>query len=391
MAINNSISLLWHDVISADINRLYEITRDPSFPENLRFYGEVILSYMQINLPRLRLLIERLPVEKTEFENHIPFILLLLTKARLQLRTKEAKIELVEELLFAAKDDSIYTGEIYFVTALVQESLSQLQEAKESYLKASFHLKKRGAFKKSLKSILNSIACESRCNPHHNFTPDYERVAKQALEIKEYYIAGVALNNISQEYQLVGAPRVALNYSQEAIQYLEMTAQRTVNYYLAFLHHCHLLIDIGRTEEARLYYEKCMVSHFPSVQEALKVLSPLFVENRGLHHQDSLTLSWKMRVDNGSIFKSISQKKEENFTEAEERIIHLLIQQPRTRLELADLLYGNHLDPLALENRIKVFFSKIRKKKPGLVIYSQGKYSICSDLYPELKNKVDER
>lgn len=384
------------DVFNARIDQLELLSCDFNSPLLIRVYAGVIKDYLQSNTEALATVVEKLDRNalNLNYSNELTYpnsdIIKRLAIARYNLRLKIANEETItslNEILFL---NELFTGEILYVISLIYESLENNSLASKKYLESAFYLNKIGANLKALKCKLNSVACESRVLTQKNFTPQYENIVKEALEQNEFHAASVALNNISYEYEKISALRAALHYNQEAYLNIDKSGNRSINYYLILLQRCNLLIKLNRPHEAELDYEKCLISPFSEIKEALKLLSINFTKNSGVHlvNASQLTSNWRARVN------SIEKKKQYNdpsLTEFEEKFIAALFQGPLTRIELIELIYGNKLDYFSMENRVKVILSKIRKKKPGLIIFNENRYSLSLELYPEEKLRLNKK
>ncbi|MGZ3770398.1 MAG: hypothetical protein ACXVCP_16115 [Bdellovibrio sp.] len=379
----------WAAVISADIDELMLIRFDGSFPSSYRFYAGVVMAFLQNNVLELRRLNDL--KDQIDFQPHEADAknFQTLISLRMRLRLNEVDIQEVRSLLTLVREKSFLNGEMYFVAAMCFEKLNSLNEAKLAYERAQYELIKISCHKKALKCALNFLSCDSRLHPHQNYVADYENIVKQALLLSDFHSAGVALNNISQEYQRIQAPLIALKYANEAIEIFEKGGRRTVNYYMSYLQRCHILFQLNRKAEAYLDYQHCLVAKFPAVMETIKFLAPSFGEStRGTPDSANMTYFWQERAKKEPVSSASPTTIENLFTESESKILHLLSVKSSTRWEIIEQLYGKTLDPLVAENRVKVFLSKIRKKRPGLIVIDEGRYSLSRDLYPELKIKA---
>ena len=73
----------------------------------------------------------------------------------------------------------------------------------------------------------------------------------------------------------------------------------------------------------------------------------------------------------------------------ESKLVELLVEQPRKKEDLVTLLYGNQVDYLSANNRFKVLLSRLRKKRPNLIVSSNGRYQVSDKLVrPNLEREV---
>lgn len=392
----NKIEATLPDVFNARVDQLEKLSCDFNSSILVRLYAGVIKDYLQSNIDALASFVEKFDNLHTDINssNEITYtnfqIIKVLALARYNLRLKTANSETIKSLNAILYLNELFTGEILYVISLIYESLENYILASKKYIESAFYLNKIGANLKALKCKLNSVACESRVLTKNNFTPQYENIAKEALEQNEFHTASVALNNISYEYEKISALRAALHYNQEAYLNIDRSGNRSINYYLILLQRCNLLIRLNRLHEAELDFEKCLMSPFLEIKEALKLLSVHFRKDSNSHliNSSHLTSHWRDKVE--YLDKKVQQY-DHSLTEFEEKFISALFQGSLTRSELIEFIYGNKLDYFILENRVKVILSKIRKKKPGLIIFNNNRYSLSLDLYPEVKQRINEK
>lgn len=378
------------DVLSANVHQLNEITRCFDFSAEVRFYAKVLLSYLQRNVIEMEYLFKNQEKELVEIKSSTNFkILNILTQARIQIRNKNVEQKTIEELQQYAKLESLYRGELFFVIGLCYDSQNELHEARKSFNSASFYFENQGIFVKQFKCYTNAISCESRLYPFENFIPQYEFIIKKAIELNDHLVAGTNLNNISYEYEQIGALRAALQYSIEALNILDKYGYRSINYYFALVQRCNLYIKLDRLYEAQLDYEKSLACPFLELKEILNVLGTRlgYHENKN-ENTNALTIAWKLKMQKRINKYGKNKTTDQPLTEIEEKIVKLISTTPLTLNEIGIKLYGDLVDHSSIENRIKVFLSKIRKKREGLILISEGRYSLSSNLYPEYSGRA---
>jgi hypothetical protein len=67
---------------------------------------------------------------------------------------------------------------------------------------------------------------------------------------------------------------------------------------------------------------------------------------------------------------------EEPLSDLEDRLLVLLSCKPRDKYYLIQDLYGEKIDFVAAENRLKNIISRLRKKRPGKILFTDGYYSL---------------
>jgi tetratricopeptide (TPR) repeat protein len=217
---------------------------------------------------------------------------------------------------------------------------------------------------------------------------DYFFVHNKALEVGEKSVAGLALQNISREYQKMGAVRLALKTIQQSIDLLS-SEHGSLNYYLSLVHRCQLFFQSGRREEALLDYESCKVASFLEIQGAVEVLKPYYEgssvpQDLAPEVEKSLTPTWKERTLEPI---QISAGESADFTRLESDLIRALSSGPKDKFELMQALYGDRLDLDVMENRLKNLLARARKKLPKLIDLEDGKYKIMDESFLEIWNR----
>lgn len=275
-----------------------------------------------------------------------------------------------------------WVGEFYFVLGLFTLEVKDYENSKKIFRLAYTELDKIGAFKKSVRALLNVIVSESRLYPNKKLIIDYEFVVKKALAIQEFSVSGICYLNISRELQLIGSLTLALKYVNKAIEHLSSDIGAK-NYYSALLHRCHILIELERSIEAKMDIEEVRLSPFSETQEAAKLLEIIYsqkfsnIESKLTHkeiNETKLDPTWRGRFRN-----YISKKKNSKLSDLESTLIESLLDSNKTKNELISILYGDQIDYSASENRFRVLLSRFRKRHPGLIINEDGLYKISDD------------
>jgi len=276
---------------------------------------------------------------------------------------RERRCSEPEGTLRFAENFPAWLGEIHFVVALAFETLENHEKSKLHYRIAADELARIGAKRKALKADMNHLAADSCIEPDSKrLIADYLFGYRQARKLKEFGIAGTVLNNVSREYHRIGAYAMALKFSNRAVALLERDFG-TLHYYLAIVHRAHVLLDLGRSEEAQLDLDRARASTFIEVKSALALLEDKEAAADAKH----LTPSWRERK---------ATQAPTPLTELENQLIELLSQEPREKFELMDALYGKKLSFEVRENRFKVLLSRLRTKRPGLIVLKKARYHL---------------
>lgn len=352
------------------------------FPETERLYAEALLSYLKGDLERLKNLAREMAgLPRTSDLD----VCLRLVRLRLQIRQSTVETGLLDELR-SAPCDPFWRGEVAFVLALGFGSRRDFAQESLAYKQAYAAFTAQGCARKALKSLQNHLAAESSLRPNVRFLAELLYLFKQARRLREFGMAGLALVDLSREYQKIGALRTALKFANRAVTYLERDVG-TIHYYFALAHRCHVLFQLERSVEAMNDYELIRSAPFSEIRETAVTLVRMFPETlrASTPPEEELTFavcaaspSWQERrakLENERL--RISQC----FGELTEKLIFFIGEQPRTRDEIISNLYGNRLDFLILENRFKNLLARVRKKAPGLIIFHNGTYALADTDY----------
>lgn len=348
----------------------------------LQIYLEVLIAYLQHDIPKLEGLVRSI----RNMDPALPgaYFLALASVLRLEIRTFKVREETLKHAFNLAQEDHARAGELYFLAGLAYESMGDHSGMARAFKMSVLFLEVIGAKKKAVKAMLNFIAAESRVDPTRKLIADYYTLYKRAKKVKAYGVAGIALKNISREYQLVGAHLAALKCINRAIVLLEHEFN-TKPYYLALVHRCHVYLDLGRNLEAEMDYQTAKTTTFPEVLGALEVIDMIRGQNKSKPSAvDHLTPTWRERM---LALQAIPEK--QRLGTMEDRLVHLLGQGACTKHEIIETLYGERISFEALEKRFHNLLIRVRKKYPGLVIFTSGRYCLADEsLVDQLDRKV---
>lgn len=267
----------------------------------------------------------------------------------------------------------LWQGEFRFVRGMHHETFGREEAAREDYLEAQRLFSEAGARRKSVKAYHNAIAAESRLFPERRLIPEYQLAARWAREAGDYSTAGAALNNLSREFQLMGAQHYALKVAQDAVEILRTHAYASYQFYLSLCHLCQLHLEQGHQRAALLDYEEAVAANFPEVRAALEVLEGK-LRAAGLvpglsapeSPPEARPKTWTERLERGPNQASLSAM--------ESRLVEILAGGARDRHALIRELWGDQGDYFDLENRLKQLLHRVRKKRSDLLGYADGRY-----------------
>ncbi len=339
----------------------------------ISYYIEVLIAYLQSDLPRLNELSKTIPENLSLKEYQY---LSLILAVRTQIRKRFFHKNDVEQLLEYEAPSKTWRAEGLFVAAMYYETKENNKASKDLYLRATQALSKVKCEKKSVRALLNYVVMESRLYPEKKLISDYLFIAKKAKNVGALSVSGVAYLNISREYQKILALELALKHCKLAIKELN-SDHGSLHYYLSIVHRCHLYLEMGRFPEALLDYQRASISQLSEVRCALQIIDVLLkkqVINQSVMTQ--ATPTWKERIQ-----ELKSDKNTKSLTQLEQKLVDLISHASYSKFDLMDALYSSEKSFTSKENRLKVLMSRFRKKCPGLLIRSEGKYFLADEVF----------
>lgn len=365
-------------LLDSNLEELIDLLRKVEDPV-LRIYGEILRLYLQGNVISLRSLLDSLPAQGLPLRDLR--MLQSLGRARLRIREKTVDRETLNALEACLELFPDWKCETEFLIAMAYESLEDHGRAKEAYEKAVGPLEKEGAPKKAAKAALNAIACESHIFPDRKLFAEYHQIARQGIRVGASDVAGIAFLNISREYQLLGARLAALKYVNRAISLLQgQTGTRP--YFMAIAHRCHVFLELGRREEAQIDFEMIRMSPLPEAQGTIEVLEKLISKTSssvGALQPLRLTPTWEERWSHAQNHET--RLNVTYLAPLEDRLVQFLSRGPKDKFEIIQFLYENKGAFASLDRRLTNLLVRVRKKHPGLLVFSGGKYRISDEVY----------
>ena len=386
------MSELLRVVVQADLEELYWIqpTRPEAWVESL--YRDVIFAFQTSDLRALEALISELDTPPAEHHALAQF-LKKLTNVRLAIRKRAISSELLQELEQTKATSDIWEGERVFVLAMAHENRSELPQARDRYLRASELLTEARVHRKALKALMNHVAIESWIDPDDKrLIADFSKVLGRALRLRDRAIAGIAVLNISWEWERMGALEVALRYARHAVRFLERDFG-SLNFHHGLVHRAHLYYRMGRIPEMEadlMLTESSKSAEIQSASRFLRALatgkpSRLLLEE--FQKDPQLTPAWQERLSWQLHPEKISSDR--LLSSLESKLISLVSLKPRSSRELLTQLYGGgEVNAESARQRLDQLLLRLRKKVPGIVFLREGRYHL-HDVPPVLADTED--
>ncbi len=359
-------------ILNADLTEIVDMHLKREERTSFAGYYVSIMKHFYVNdTEALASLLERIKVANMKPDEKAT--LLALGKARYATCIENCTEETFEDLLGTMPDSGIFRGEFYFVIAQCFEVMGRLREMSDAYLESYKTFKESGVHGKSVKALFNHIAAEHSLHPGKKFLSDFQFLYREAKKHKVHSTAAMALVNISREYQLIGGHELALKYVNRSLALLDRQRYAR-SFFLALAHRAHVLVCMDRKEEALQDYREAQLCTFPDVRTSLESLKAIF-EGKDQPGVKPALMSWEGRVEE---FTVSGQKPK--LGALEQRLLKFLSEGTRTRWEMIEFLYGDKLDSEVLENRFNNTFQRLKKKVPGLIVSTGGKFSLAEAL-----------
>jgi hypothetical protein len=306
--------------------------------------------------------------------HHALALALDLSRLRLAIRTLKPGQELSRHLSECLSGSDLWAAETHFVWAMYLELFHDDHNAERHYLAAQKKFFANGLKRKAVKSYHNALASLSRLQPGRRLIYEYETAHREAATIGDYGTAGMALINLSREYQLLQANNLAMKTVSRALAYTSKHLFGSKQYYLALCHRAQLFLERDLLDLAALDYEEARCSDLPEVVGAVEVLYAMFeTKNHSVLSPSASTrtriATWVDRADEP--MRTFS--KNNALTDLECRLLEILGEGPHNKFELMEALYGGG-NILGLENRLKQLLHRVRKKHPALIGIENGNY-----------------
>lgn len=282
---------------------------------------------------------------------------------------------------------SFWNGEFQFVLSNAAAILN-LHELSLNYsLRSAKEFKRIGALKKSVRALMNALASESCIRPEKHYLPDLLYIYRSAKAAGDSISVGTTLINISREYQKLGLFNIAVKYANRSIAIFTRSNPAGLDYCLALTHRAYLYCEIGVYPNAAVDIEAALISNFPEVQSAVKIMSEKFLNLKFAQRTPKNQLS-NTQFTNPSWTERRSEDLPKHTSKLESKLIDILIKKPQSKSELCRLLYGDRIDIFAKENRLGNLLNRVRKRHPYLIIFKNDKYYLSETPYFSIDCKV---
>jgi hypothetical protein len=296
----------------------------------------------------------RAECEKLPAQTAVPLALIL--ELDFELLSPSPHIDSFQEYLEVFDRFPLWKGEGFLGLARLLEASGKFESAKVFFFRSSQELGRIGAEVRSLWAFYYRILVEGKMRSDtKKLIADYHYVYRKALKLQEHELTALALLGISLEYQKLSAMKLAVKSIRDAVEVSKKRADSLVHARVVFQKY-QLLLATDRPEEALKDLEFCRASQFPEIQ----------------------TLVGGAVVP---ILASEGQKKSRgrgkgDLSELEVDLLKFLVEGAKDKYQIIEHMYGTRLSLDVTENRLKNLLNRIRKKRPDLIVFEDGKYRI---------------
>lgn len=349
-------------VLQEPLAGLVTLKKDLKAGSTLFLYTEVLTAYLSGDISGLIRL-------NDEAKKHASPVIRALVKTRLAIREDKVTSGVIADLMEAGLEEPDWYGEALIISGFASESIGHYQEAKDLYYDAFKAFEEMDCPVKSLKALHNYISAASKVDPERSYFAEFHMIIRKAKAIRHLDIAGSALNNLAREFQKLKAYKTALKYSHRALLVLG-PVEGTYHHHMALLNRCHILCDLQRFELAHEDFQILAKSPYADIKTGLIILEEIMTAHKNNPADIKMAHpTWLERLAEG-------KNTEEPLSDLEDRLLVLLSCKPRDKYYLIQDLYGEKIDLEAAENRLKNIISRLRKKRPGKIVFTEGYYSL---------------
>ena len=353
------------------------MSRRLDLPAPVSLYSKAVTFFLTGDFERLEEIKIQLPVELKETPNEYKNALKSIVDFRLDLRLRRLKPAQITEFE-SQKFPDVLEAEKFFLAGAAWETLGEDDKTQERSMRASHEYERCECPRKGVKAMYNAIVAESRIYPYKNFVNEYQAVIQACEKIENFRFAGLAMVQLSREYQIVGLLEKAKQTVDQALENLK-SERGSLHFGNALLQKAHIEIEMGAVPEARKLITEAQMSSFPEILAASELLSCLIERSRSWpkHMEKHLQPTWRERL---ALLKSdkLDLQLETNLTELETKLLKMLWSGPLEKWDLISRLYPDNEDSLILENRFKNLVARVRKKLPNTLQFNDGSYYIES-------------
>ena len=351
-------------IFNSSMDQLVEITLDDSIPKYQAIYAEVIINFLERNIEKLEVL-----CQKMSTLSGIDSIVNEISQYRFKIAKRAVGEADTQKLLDVVEEYPLWKGDVYSVVACHWGMEKNYVKAKIYFKRAYNELNEIKCKRRALLAFQNYLVAETNIYPEKAMITEYKYLIKQAQKYDCPSVSGLALMNLSQQFQKMGSLSTALKEVNLGIKDLSKVSSNNIQYYLALSHKAHLLIEMNRENEAKLVIDEIKLSKHQQIREVLNFLNDLISKGQSAQQDvENLLPSWDYRLN----LKA-------RLGELEEKLLNFVAEGEKDKYEIIEHIYGDKIEMHILENRFKRLLMRLRKKVPGVIVYEDGKYKIPSD------------
>lgn len=306
-------------------------------------------------------------------------ILVSLTFLRLEILECRKADQLIIKLENLVENNNLWAGEVYAVLGYYQTQNDNYVKAKILFKKSLKAFKKIKAEKAALFALQNIVIAESNLYDGKDLCSEYNYIISCARKAKNLDVLTSSLLALSNHLIRSGVYTVALEKVDEALEIVE-EGEGAFTYYLLLAQKAYILLQLNYKNQALTLIEQLNRSNFEEMFEIQKVLLNIY-QGKDFNNISikNLTQSWREKVSR--------KNKVPKLGKVQEKFLGILLEGPKSKNDIIDLLYPEGGEYFSLENRFKNLIGKLRKKFPDLIVYKDGLYQLSdTELLKEIKD-----
>jgi tetratricopeptide (TPR) repeat protein len=257
---------------------------------------------------------------------------------------------------FTQCQDSYFKAELAFGLARICEKKTNWTEAYTWYETAEKLYSQLNCKNKELKCEINKYCTLYNEKKDPSLVHYYFKCYRESVQIKNFELMCISLNNISRTYYGMRAYLTAFKYNSKAMSLINFTAP----YFResAKLHHAEILFHIGKPTESAQLIEEVSLSSFSEMREAARFVS----ENKTKTDTKNLPEPYQIKLSH--VFK---------LSQGEAKVFDFLMTGPKDLSEIIDYLYGQKISYTSAQNRLGNLLFRVRKKTNKKIVIKEQK------------------
>lgn len=364
------------EIFEAGIDDLDDFLLQGRLDRVSEIYARAKHAYLRADLETLRVCADTLPglLKKVpaSAQEALPLLIGLRLRIREGGRFEEKELESLRRKMARLPPPWPAEGLMLLGLIAMNQGMSALSD--RWFHQASVELQKLGLLKNALRAELNSLSSRSHIEPDKKrLIRASFKLLERAREVGEPGVQGVVLLNLCWEFFRARAFQIALLYANQSVAALDPLTGK-IDYYRARIQRALVLRALARNAEAEEDLEACAACPFPEIHAAKRV-----VEREDLGELEKhLSPAWRIRRDHLA-GKKLKDAWLTPLTPTQNKLLELLAEKPRTRVELVEAFYGKVRDMESAYNRLNVTLIRLQKAIPELIVKAGDRFTLAEE------------